>query len=120
MARFPKPEAKLTALARLIAEGLANAPDQFPSPPVPPAELSAQLDAYPEKNTALATSRAETKIRRVDKNQALKTMKDSMRANLRYAEVMVRRHPEKLAQLGWGARPPPAALQAPRERRGTA
>lgn len=115
MARFPKSEAKIAELARRIAEGLTNAADEFPSPPVPVAELSAQIGDYHQKNAALATSRAESRIRRVDKNQALKTMKDSMRANLRYAEVMARRHPERLAQLGWGSRRPRTALKAPGE-----
>jgi len=115
VARFPKSEAKIAALARLIAEGLANAGDEFPSPPVPPAELSAQLDAYQEKSTRLAAGRAEAKIRRIEKNKSLKTLKDSMRANLRYAEVWARRHPERLGQLGWGSRRPRTALKPPGE-----
>ena len=105
MPRFPKTEPKIAHLAQQIADGLAHAAGQFPSPPVPPAVLKAQLDDYKEKNAALARARAEAKIRRVDKNNALKTLKDSMRADLRYAEVIARRHPEQLAQLGWAAPP---------------
>ena len=120
MARFPKTEPKIAHLAEQIADGLAHAVEEFPSPPVPPAVLKAQLDDYKEKNAALARSRAEAKIRRVDKNNALKTLKDSMRADLRYAEFMSRRHPEQLTQLGWAARRPRTPLKPPGEVRNIA
>ena len=120
MPRFPKTEPKIAHLAQQIADGLAHAAGQFPSPPVPPAVLKAQLDDYKEKNAALARARAEAKIRRVDKNNALKTLKDSMRADLHYAEVIARRHPEQLAQLGWAARRPRTSLKPPGEVRNIA
>jgi hypothetical protein len=120
MARFPKTEPKIAQLARQIADGLEHAADEFPSPTVPAAVLRAQLEDYREKTAALAQSRAEARIRRVDKNNALKTLKDSMRANLRYAEVMARRHPERLIQLGWGPRRPRTPLKPPGEVRNIA
>ncbi len=115
MARFPKAEAKIVHLARLIAEGMANAPDDFPSPPVSPAELLAQLADFERRNAAHAASRAQTKILRAEKLGSLKTVKDSMRADLRYAEVMARRRPEKLGKLGWGSRRPRTPLKPPGE-----
>ncbi len=115
MARFPKAEAKIAQLARLIAEGLANAPEDFPSPPVSPAELLAQLADFERRNAAHAASRAHTKILRGEKLGSLKTVKDSMRANLRYGEIMARRHPAKLQMLGWGSRRPRTPLKPPGE-----
>ncbi len=115
MARFPKAEAKIAQLALQMADGLAVATETFPSPPVPAPVLKAQLDDYHEKTAALVQSRAEARIRRVDKSRALKTLKDSMRADLRYAEIMARRHPEYLIQLGWRARRARTALKAPGE-----
>ncbi len=115
MARFPKTEPKIAHLARQIVDGLAHAAEQFPKPPVPATALQAQLDDYKEKSAALARSRAEAKIRRVDKNNALKTLKDSMRADLRYAEVTARRNPEQLTRLGWAARRPRTQLKPPGE-----
>ena len=99
MPRFPKAEPRIAHLAQQIADGLSHAGEALPSPPVPPAVLKAQLEDYEEKGAALARSRAEAKMRRVEKNKALKTLKDSMRADLRYAEVMARRHPEQLAWI---------------------
>lgn len=115
MARFPKSEAKISQLAQQMATGLAAATEHFPSPPVAAPVLKAQLDDYHEKTQALTQSHAEARIRRVDKNRALKTLKDSMRANLRYAEIMARRHPEYLIQIGWRARRPRTAIKAPGE-----
>ena len=115
MARFPKTEAKIAQLAQQIADGLAHAADQFPKPPVQPAELQALLDDYKEKTAAVTRLRAEAKLRRVDKNRALKELKDSMRANLKYAEIMARRNPEQLIQLGWRPRRPRTALKPPGE-----
>lgn len=50
--------------------------------------------------------RVQTKILRAEKLGSLKTVKDSMRADLRYAEIMARRHPAKLQKLGRGRRRP--------------
>ena len=44
MSRFPRTEAEITALALLMVDGLTHAPDDFPSPPVPGADLQAQLE----------------------------------------------------------------------------
>lgn len=115
MARFPRTEPEIAQLARQIAEGLAHAAEEFPIPPVPPAALEALLDDYKEKSAALTRARADAKIRRVDKNNALKALKDGMRANLRYAEITTRQNPEQLIQLGWKVRRPRTALKPPGE-----
>ena len=52
MARFPIAEPEVAALAALLADGLANAPDDFPAPPIPATELQAKLDAYTAVRTA--------------------------------------------------------------------
>ena len=44
MSRFPRTEAEITALALLMVDGLTQAPDDFPSSPVPGADLQAQLE----------------------------------------------------------------------------
>jgi hypothetical protein len=113
--QFPKSEPEIAQLARQIADGLAHAAEEFPLPPVPPAALQALLDDYKEKSAELTRARAEAKIRRVDKNNALKALKDGMRADLRYAEITARRHPEQLIQLGWRARRPRTELKPPGE-----
>ena len=39
MAQFPETESEIAALAALMADGLEHAAADFPTPPVPPAEL---------------------------------------------------------------------------------
>jgi hypothetical protein len=115
VARFPKSEAKISQLAQQMATGLAAATEAFPRPPVAAPVLKAQFDDYQQKTAALAESRAEVRIRRVDKDKALKTLKASMRADLRYAEFMARKNPEQLIQIGWRARRPRTPLKMPGE-----
>src|SRR3990172_6293376 len=46
MSRFPKTEAEIAALAALVVEGFTKAPEYFPTPPVPTADLKAKLEAF--------------------------------------------------------------------------
>ena len=48
MAEFPEAEAQIAALAALVAEGLGQAPEDFPTPPVPASELKAKLEGAGE------------------------------------------------------------------------
>jgi hypothetical protein len=113
--RFPEAEPEIAALAQLLVQGLGQATEDFPAPPVPPEELRAKLDAY--HATAAATVVAETAVREqhAAKDLALEDLVDDMRANLKYAEVAVRDQPEKLNQLGWGPRRSPVSLKEPGE-----
>ena len=40
--RFPRTESEIAALALRVVEGLVNAAEDFPNPPVPPDELRAK------------------------------------------------------------------------------
>jgi hypothetical protein len=113
--RFPEAEPEIAALAQLLVQGLGQATEDFPAPPVPPEELRAKLDAY--HATAAATVVAETAVREqhAAKDLALEDLVDDMKANLKYAEVAVRDQPEKLNQLGWGPRRSPVSLKEPGE-----
>jgi hypothetical protein len=115
MARFPSTEPEIAALALVLADGLAAAPEDFPTPPVPAADLQGMLDAY--RTALIAAVGAETEARQHHalKDDALETMVDGMKANLRYAEVAVRNDPEKLQRVGWGPRRQSASLEVPGE-----
>ena len=60
---------------------------------------------------------AETAVRRQHavKDEALNKLVDSLKAVLKYAEVVARNEPEKLSQLGWGPRRSSSSLDAPGE-----
>jgi hypothetical protein len=102
-------------LAALLVEGLGQATEDFPAPPVAPEELRVKLEAY--HSTAAATVVAETAVREqhAAKDRTLEDLVDDMKANLKYAEVAVRDQPEKLSQLGWGPRRSASSLKEPGE-----
>ena len=115
MPRFPRNEPELAALALVVAQGLREAPEDFPAPPVPADELQARLDSYHGALTAAITAEATLREQHAVKDDALEELIDGVKANLRYAEVAVRDQPAKLNQVGWGAPGRGSALSAPGE-----
>ena len=115
MPRFPQTEPEIAALAVVVAQGLSEAVDDFPAPPVSADELQARLDRF---NAVLAATVAAENVAReghAEKDEVLEDLVDGLKADLKYAEVAVRDRPEKLSRLGWGPRRSSAALQAPGE-----
>jgi Fibronectin type III domain len=115
MARFPRSEAKIAALAQLVARGLDRAPRDFPAPPVPADELQARLDEFNAATVAVVAAETLTRERHVAKDEALDRLVDGVKADLRYAEVMVRDQPEKLGQVGWGLPRTRVSIETPGE-----
>jgi hypothetical protein len=58
MPRFPRTEPEIAALAHVMAQGLGQASEDFPTPPVAADELQAQLDSF--NAATIATVAAET------------------------------------------------------------
>ena len=113
MARFPRTEAQIKALAQSIATGLAANPADFPAPPVPSLDLQALLDSLitltNEQVAALATAEQAT----MTKDAGLDELVTAMKAILRYAEDAVNYDDAKLTALGWGGRAAATALEPP-------
>ncbi len=113
MAQFPETESEIAALAALVADGLEHAAADFPTPPVPPAELQAKLDRYAQARAATVGAETAFREQHAMKDEALDDLVGSTRAVLKYAEFAVRDRPEKLSQLGWAQRRSGTALEAP-------
>jgi hypothetical protein len=113
MARFPKSEAQILALANNLAAGLTANALIYAAPPTAPAALTTQIDGYNTALAALAAAQAAAKQATIDKDDALDTLVASMRSDLRYAEVVANGDDAKLALLGWGAKAAGTALAAP-------
>jgi len=101
MSRFPKREAEVAALARSLVNGLSNATEDFPNPPIPVNDLQAALDTYNAAKDATVTAEADAQETYATKDDALEDLTDKMKANIRYAEDAVKKDAEKLTQLGW-------------------
>ena len=113
MARFPRTEAEITALAQSMITGLtANAAD-FPAPPVPPADLQTLLDSYVTLTDAQVAAMAAAEQATDTKVAGLEELITAMRTDLRYAEDAVNYDDAKLTALGWGGRADPTAMAIP-------
>ena len=113
MARFPRTEAQIKALAQNVSTGLTANPADFPAPPVPALDLQALLDSLialcDEQVAALAAAEQAT----LTKDAGLEELVTAMKANLRYAEDAVNYDDAKLTALGWGGRAAATALEPP-------
>ena len=118
MPQFPRREPEMAMLARLVTDGLAKAREDFPSPPVPASELERKLAAYEAAKVSAAALEGQLRELYVAKDQVLEDLMSCVKADLRYAEIVVRDRPEKLTRLGWGPRRERTALKAPGEVRG--
>jgi len=103
MATFPRREADIVALARDIATGLAEHPEMFPAPPHSPEEIRAALDDVAAAHDAAVLATAQSKQATAAKDDAIATLVDLMKTDLRYGESITRQDGGKLELLGWGA-----------------
>ena len=115
--RFPTREADVAALAGSVIVGLTESGDDFPAPPVPAADLKTALDGYFATRDRASIAEGEAAEAHGEKDEALETLVDGLRADLRYAEEAVKRDAEKLRKLGWGPRRAPTSLESPGQAR---
>ncbi|MBI2616305.1 MAG: hypothetical protein HYW52_11645, partial [Gemmatimonadetes bacterium] len=100
---------------RLSLEGLDEAADDFPNPPVPAAELRAQLEAFNTANTGAIAADTAAQGQHAVKDDALADLAHSLRVDLKYGEFAARDEPEKLKRLGWSPRREGTPLEPPGE-----
>ena len=104
MAKFPLREAEITILAQDLIAGLTAQTADFPAPPVAPAELQTALAEYVAAREAAIVGSAAAAQGTAAKDDAMQSLVDLMKADLRYAENTVRGDDGKLQLLGWGGR----------------
>jgi hypothetical protein len=117
MATFPRTEAEVAALAQDIIRGLTTYTDDFPNPPVAPAQLQTTFDVYLSAREAAVAASAGASSTFDAKEQALQALMDEMKSSLRYAENTSRFDDGKLKLIGWGGRKSPTSLEAPGQAR---
>lgn len=117
MARFPRTEAEVAALAEAMVSGLADNAAVYPAPPVLPADLTTLISAYTVvKNDSIAAQAAAEQAT-ADKDDALEELVDAMKNDIRYAENTVDFDDDKLKLIGWAGRKAATALQPPGQAR---
>lgn len=113
MARFPRPEAQIKALAQNIVTGLAANPADYPAPPVTSVDLQAMLDSFITLCDDQIAAQAAAEQATTTKVASLEELITAMKADLRYAEDAVNFDDAKLTALGWGGKAEATALAAP-------
>ena len=117
MARFPRTEAEIVALAQAMISGLAGNAAVYPAPPIPVADLGASFGSYTTaKNVAIA-AQAAAEDATTSKNEALDDLADAMKSNIRYAENTVDFDDDKLKLIGWAGRKEHTPLAPPGQAR---
>ena len=127
MARFPRSEAEIVALAQNIVAGLTANAAIYPAPPVLPADMQALVDSFNTLCDDSVAARAASEQATATKEAGLEEVVNGMQSILRYAENTVNFDDDQLKLLGWGGRhgrtpldPPgqPRTLEAPQQGEG--
>jgi len=117
MAKFPRTEAEVVALAQAMESGLADNAAIYPAPPVAPADLTALINTYTSAKNAAIAAQAAAEEATTDKDDVLDDLVEAMKSDIRYAENTVDYDDDKLKLIGWAGRKTATALQPPGQAR---
>ncbi len=85
--RFPRTESDIAKLAGRVVDGLTNAAEDFPAPPVSSEELRGKLDAFQASDTATVAAETAFRNQHAEKDEVLEELVDALKADLRYAPI---------------------------------
>jgi len=117
MARFPKAEAEIVALAQAMISGLAGNAAVYSLPPIPVADLGSSFGSYMTAKNAAIAAQAAAEDATTTKDEALEDLADAMKSDIRYAENTVDFDDDKLKLIGWAGRKAATPLAAPGQAR---
>ena len=117
MARFPRTEAEVIALAQSMVSGLTANAAIYPAPPVAPLDLGALVSAYTTAKNAAIAAQAAAEDATASKDDALEDLADAMKSDIRYAENTVDFDDDKLKLIGWAGKKAPTPLAPPGQTR---
>jgi len=117
MARFPKAEAEIVALAEAMESGLTANAAVYPAPPAAPLDLTALISAYTTSKNAAIAAQAAAEEATTSKDEAMDDLVDAMKSDIRYAENTVDFDDDKLKLIGWAGRQASTPLAVPGQAR---
>jgi len=115
MARFPKKEAEIAALAERLYRGLLDNNPIFPQPPVHPMPLRMRKLTYQSRHNNFMAARAAAEAATTAKDEALENLIEDLKSDIRYAETVVNFDDDKLKLIGWSGKEAPTSLAPPGE-----
>ena len=104
MPTFPKKKADIVQLAQDVSKGLRAHSDVFPSPPISPDDMDKEIAVFAADHATAVDATAKSKQGHTAKDLSLKTVEDSTKRNLKYAENQAHNDAGKLKLIGWDAR----------------
>jgi hypothetical protein len=113
MAKFPRREADIAALAGTMVFGLAENAEDFPDTPVSAERLQEALGRYNRAKDNAAAAEGAAAEAYEEKADAIQVLTDHMKSVVRYAEIAVGQDEGKLKNIGWSGRRDPAAMLPP-------
>jgi len=117
MARFPRTEPEVVALAEAMIMGLTSNAVLYPAPPVAVLDLTAAKTAYITALNAAIAAKAAAEAATTSKDDVLETLTDAMKSDIRYAENTVDFDDDKLKLIGWAGKKAPTPLAVPGQTR---
>jgi len=117
MARFPRTEPEVIALAEAMITGLTANAAVYPAPPVAVLDLTAAKGVYIVALNAAIAARAAAEAATTAKDEKLDDLVDAMKSDIRYAENTVDFDDDKLKLIGWAGKKAPTPLAIPGQTR---
>ena len=117
MARFPRTEPEIVALAEAMITGLTANAALYPAPPVAVLDLTTAKTTYITALNAAIAAAAAAEAATTAKDEVLEDLTDAMKSDIRYAENTVDYDDDQLKLIGWAGRKAPTPLQAPGQAR---
>lgn len=117
MAKFPRTEAEIIALALQMIAGLNSPSSSFTSPPFTGAELQTELDKFLTERNEATAAEAVYRIEIDQKDDQLDVLSEMMKSDLRYAENDAKGNEARLEELSWSGKAEGTALQIPEQPR---
>lgn len=115
MPRFPLREVEILQLAQKMIAGFKRHPEDFPAPYVSLDQMERELADAQAGLIKRQEIEAEARKVTTDTRRRFKTLRKTMVANLRYAEIQARKYPRLLHAIGWGPRRPKRPMRRPGE-----
>ncbi len=117
MARFPRTEPEIVALAEAMITGFTANIVIYPAPPVAVLDLTTAKTAYITALNAAIAAAAAAEAATTTKDDALDSLVDAMKSDIRYAENTVDFDDDKLKLIGWAGKKAPTPLAIPGQTR---
>lgn len=113
MARFPKKEAEIVALADRLWRGLWSNRPIYVNPPVHPISLRFEAIIYRRQRENLIAKQAAAEEATTAKDDALEELVEAIKTDIRYAENTVNFDDDKLKLIGWAGEKTKTPLAPP-------